>query len=247
MNNTTEIINLNVGGTKFTTTKQTLCSCKSIFSDLIKNNPTNNEIFIDRSGKYFEHILEFFRNGNKTILTNDRNILKLVYQECEYYNLIELQQKIRQKYPEETQTISNSNCKNLKKIIEPLINNGWVSNDKSFTEIDAEYEKFKQNTVLFNKLTQLRLESSKLRFHYLTVDEKKLYDSNIANKTNLWLCKSSIWLLTEDNRYRMKITIQNKEFIFNTNGIFEIIQKSNEIWEQKMIITVNLKRNFLDN
>ena len=66
------LIKLNVGGFKFTTTKSTLLSlsCK-FFEELLSSSSQNEEIFIDRPGKIFEHILNTLRGKklNNNILS----------------------------------------------------------------------------------------------------------------------------------------------------------------------------------
>jgi len=67
------LIKLNVGGFKFTTTKSTLLSlsCK-FFEELLSSSSPNEEIFIDRPGKNFEHILNTLRGKklNNNILND---------------------------------------------------------------------------------------------------------------------------------------------------------------------------------
>jgi len=68
-----EIVELNIGGHKFSTTKSTLLSSgSSFFSGLISGRipslqDNNGAFFIDRDGQYFPPILEFLRNGSCTI------------------------------------------------------------------------------------------------------------------------------------------------------------------------------------
>ena len=66
-------VKLNVGGTIFETTDQTLLINSEYFVALFNKDksryfdPNDNqikEIFIDRSPKAFEHILEYWRNPN---------------------------------------------------------------------------------------------------------------------------------------------------------------------------------------
>lgn len=61
-------IKLNVGGVIFNTSFKTLSnSPESVLPKLEKSDVTitNNTIFIDRSGKHFEYLLIFLRNGCK--------------------------------------------------------------------------------------------------------------------------------------------------------------------------------------
>ena len=56
-----DLVFLNVGGVKFTTTTHTL-HCSSVLSKF-SSNTANTAHFIDRNGKYFYYILEFLRVG----------------------------------------------------------------------------------------------------------------------------------------------------------------------------------------
>ena len=63
---------LNVGGTKFQTTMETLKNGESSFlASMVNNNwqesnPTD-EIFIDRDGTHFRYILNHYRRGESTL------------------------------------------------------------------------------------------------------------------------------------------------------------------------------------
>ena len=67
------IITLNVGGVKYQTTKTTLCShAESIFAKIFGGTfslkPSDDgSYFIDRNGKYFDHILDYLRNNRLNI------------------------------------------------------------------------------------------------------------------------------------------------------------------------------------
>lgn len=69
-----QLIKLNIGGFKYTTSHSTLCSVSNFFSNLIGNpqhfKPVLDEegaYFIDRDGKYFEPILEYLRTSELNI------------------------------------------------------------------------------------------------------------------------------------------------------------------------------------
>ncbi len=145
MNNKVEkevsnIIILDIGGIKFKTTKRTLQKYDIIFNGLIESCIDNNEIFIDRDGKYFEYILEFLRNGDNVILPDDETINKKIYLECQYYCLIELQNKIKNIYKwNETKIIEMTDYKKLLETINEHVNDGWISNDKTYKQYKKEH------------------------------------------------------------------------------------------------------------
>jgi len=86
-----EIIKLNVGGYKFSTTSSTISKCGSNFlSNLINGKiPSLKDeegyIFIDRNGKNFEIILDYLRNG--ILLIPPTISLKSVIVEASFYSL----------------------------------------------------------------------------------------------------------------------------------------------------------------
>ena len=57
------MINLNVGGTKFTTKLETLMKIP-YFANGLNDSDLTEEIFVDRSGKIFDKILNIFRDPN---------------------------------------------------------------------------------------------------------------------------------------------------------------------------------------
>ena len=88
-----KIIELNVGGTVFCTTINTLLSEKnSLFETLINKETeqvkdSNNRYFIDRDGPLFNYILDYLRNKLSFVPPSnliDTNRLKI---EAEYYKL----------------------------------------------------------------------------------------------------------------------------------------------------------------
>lgn len=95
---TSDIINLNVGGQKFSTSRQTLCSVPdSFFSSLISGRiPSCRDeqgyIFIDRDPKYFSVILNFLRTRELN-LTGIDNIASLK-NEAEFYAITPLVKRL---------------------------------------------------------------------------------------------------------------------------------------------------------
>ena len=110
-----EVINLNIGGHKLTTSLQTLQSDPSsmlgiMFSGrhpIIKQD--DGSIFIDRDGRHFHIILNYLRGTISSIeqLPDDRLTLSDLVSEVEYYQLQGLRKIIKLKKTERT-TLSQS-------------------------------------------------------------------------------------------------------------------------------------------
>jgi hypothetical protein len=105
MSQPNEIIQLNIGGTYFSTTYETLTSIEenSLFSDMFKTKSVpiikdaDNKVFLDRDGTLFKHILGYLRNKNLTLSENFGD-LKLLKDEAEYYKLPKLLKIIENDY-----------------------------------------------------------------------------------------------------------------------------------------------------
>ncbi|KAL9558472.1 hypothetical protein MBANPS3_000890 [Mucor bainieri] len=95
------LINLNVGGASFSTSRDTLLKSKYFASllseDSMANKTINNkgEIFIDRSGDLFREILYFMRTGSATL--TDKRRLASLQEEAEFYQLQGMIEVIKQK------------------------------------------------------------------------------------------------------------------------------------------------------
>ncbi|CAF4912685.1 unnamed protein product, partial [Rotaria sp. Silwood1] len=93
---------LNVGGEKFSTKVETLTREKNTFFTAlfsqqwqIKGDPNDGSIFIDRNGKIFYYILEYFRT--KTVPNNvmkDETLLNSLFIEAEYFRLHSLMDRL---------------------------------------------------------------------------------------------------------------------------------------------------------
>ena len=92
-----EIINLNVGGTKFTTSRQTLTQTPdTFFTGLLSGRimtfkDDTGAIFIDRDPVMFRVILNYLRN--RTLSLDDVNLKELKH-EAEFYGLAPLVKKL---------------------------------------------------------------------------------------------------------------------------------------------------------
>ncbi|CAF0933327.1 unnamed protein product [Rotaria sordida] len=89
------MITLNIGGEKFSTKVETLTHEKNTFFTAlfsqqwqIKRDPNDGSIFIDRNGKIFIYILEYFRtNTVPNNIMQDETLLNSLFIEAEYFRL----------------------------------------------------------------------------------------------------------------------------------------------------------------
>ena len=90
-----ELVRLNVGGTKYITTKATLRKYPdSMFGAMFRENiPLSTDgdgnYFIDRCGHIFQYILQFLRSG-KLVLPKDFCELELLQEEASFYQIKDL-------------------------------------------------------------------------------------------------------------------------------------------------------------
>ena len=103
-----DIVNLNVGGRIYTTTRNTLSSKRgddgNFFTQLLDNDKSGRipcerdekgRIFIDRSGKIFEDVLDFLRNGEILAETNTKR--RKIERELDFFQIA-----VKQKKPDDT-------------------------------------------------------------------------------------------------------------------------------------------------
>ena len=100
-----EIIQLNVGGTFYTTTRHTLMTYQDsmlanmVSSDIPTTKDAQGRIFIDRDGKLFNHILNFLRNS-KLSLPDNFNVLESLGDEADFYQIQPMIDAIKEVKPE---------------------------------------------------------------------------------------------------------------------------------------------------
>jgi len=88
-----EPIILNVGGKRFTTSLSTLRSITGTFFEKMFRKGANTTIsadgtyFIDRDPRTFGHILDYLRNGDLLIKTDDKNLRMELLDDAEYFEL----------------------------------------------------------------------------------------------------------------------------------------------------------------
>jgi hypothetical protein len=88
-NEESSIIELNVGGTYYTTSKATLCSQESMLKSLFRFPLVYDQqkrLFIDRDGQHFRYILNFLRDNYIDIPT-DPIVQNELLREAQYYCL----------------------------------------------------------------------------------------------------------------------------------------------------------------
>jgi hypothetical protein len=87
---------VNVGGTRFSTTKTTLCSHSDFFAAALQSGvfregcDDSSEFWVDRSSEAFPIILDFMRCG--VLLCNDRSLLAKVILDADFYGMRKLLQ-----------------------------------------------------------------------------------------------------------------------------------------------------------
>jgi hypothetical protein len=95
------LIKLNVGGVCYRTHKETI-EVTEFFQNLLENEMAksiteNGEVFIDRNGRIFEHILDFLRGGNLEYLQNDEGLLLQLRSEADFYGMDQMKNEIEKK------------------------------------------------------------------------------------------------------------------------------------------------------
>jgi len=103
-----KIINLNVGGTVFATSRETLNAAgDSFFTSLIGNNfkaerDHQNNLFIDRDPKLFSIVLNFLRSQCTHLTVDKCNRAKLqsIHAEAEFYAVTPLMEEVERQLGE---------------------------------------------------------------------------------------------------------------------------------------------------
>ncbi|XP_078599598.1 BTB/POZ domain-containing protein KCTD6-like [Branchiostoma floridae x Branchiostoma japonicum] len=102
------IVNLNVGGHIYTTTRSTLTSYDSVLSTMVSQAPLRRRahgnsaallddqgrFFIDWDGTVFRHVLNFLRIGG-LVLPDEFKEFDLLEMEAEYYGIQEMLDAVR--------------------------------------------------------------------------------------------------------------------------------------------------------
>jgi hypothetical protein len=113
-------VKLNIGGTIFETTKETLTSVHSLFTPLLSEQfkielDQNGAIFIDRDPTYFSTILNYMRNPSKPLITiamNEKEIA-CIKEEIDFYQIESL---MLEDLFDKTKLICQYECIDLKNV-----------------------------------------------------------------------------------------------------------------------------------
>lgn len=212
-----DIIHLNVGGTKYTTTKSTLRRFpKSMLGAMFTGNlPVTTDkdgyYFIDRCGYIFEYILQFLRSG-KLILPNNFSDIELLQCEVDFYQIEELKVAVKDYTEKRNKNVEANDGKTLLY----CMFRGHNLEGKSFIDYGiytkSKYTKFeKRNDISYGKL--------------LNLNSLKTYLQN-----NGWVLKDSAKLKIEEApAFFLTEGIEGNPFLKNvTYNAVDI-----EIWVQK--------------
>lgn len=99
-----DIITLNVGGIKYTTTKNTLTNSESMLSAMFTTNfvtvepQPDGSYFIDRNGENFKYILKYLRDSKINIENMQNHQVQDIIDEAKYYGITKLVGSIVYKY-----------------------------------------------------------------------------------------------------------------------------------------------------
>jgi len=115
-NRRSSVVNINVGGQRFTTSVNTLQRAR--FFQNLDRLPRDGDgyIFVDRDPNLFQYVLTYLRSGRVFLQEWDKSLRDSLYYESEYYQIDELQQELRQskQFPDST-ILSSEDQKQLNK------------------------------------------------------------------------------------------------------------------------------------
>tara|TARA_A100001011_G_scaffold352140_1_gene392755 strand:+ start:647 stop:994 length:348 start_codon:yes stop_codon:yes gene_type:complete len=95
------MISLNIGGTVFITSLETLKSNNCFFSALVSNTNDKQHFFVDRDPTHFIYILNYLRGSH--FLPSNPDVLKQLQIEADFYCLTELSKNILDKLKNDLQ------------------------------------------------------------------------------------------------------------------------------------------------
>ncbi|KAL6065278.1 BTB/POZ domain-containing protein kctd6 [Balamuthia mandrillaris] len=94
-----DVVDLNVGGTFYSTTRTTLCRFDSMLRSMFSRRysiqrAADNRVFIDRDGELFKFVLQFLRDGDLEVKYMDMNLVARLRREAAFFCLHELEEKL---------------------------------------------------------------------------------------------------------------------------------------------------------
>lgn len=199
-----EIVNLDVGGHMYTTTRSTLTRFPSSLTlmCILQIFDSDGKVFIDRNGRMFEYILEFLRT-NKLSLPDDFSDFASLTAEVEFYDIPELtlslerveESKLHVNYIEILETrkdkFKETVLKGKKEVLETLPLTAFKIEDKvepknakasSYVEITFDYGNARLQLAEILSNNGWTCESSDFSStsyqppYYLTINEQRYRD-----------------------------------------------------------------------
>lgn len=83
-----DIVQLNIGGVLFYTTRTTLNLCPSILKTMVNASPEKTDFFVDRDPMLFRYVLNWIRGTH--CLPSDPDMREELWYEADYYGLEEM-------------------------------------------------------------------------------------------------------------------------------------------------------------
>lgn len=143
-NDQNEIIEFNVGGFNYTTSRSTILSypdsmlCRMISGQIPTATDTNKRIFIDRDGPIFRHILNFLRDKRLNIPENFNEYAQL-RQEADFYQIEPIVTYLDCLFPDK---FNSKTCLNqsMTSLTPAVINESTGNKDMYFTIISKLHQ-----------------------------------------------------------------------------------------------------------
>ena len=115
------IVHLNVGGTFYSVSMQTLIFPSDYFSEMLSKQKepgglVEGRIFIDRNGDLFTHVVNYMRNLDNWHAPENPNLLLDLINEAQYYRLNGMLEKIKHRVPKRKETFSIIFCEQYRQV-----------------------------------------------------------------------------------------------------------------------------------
>eukprot|EP01127_Copromyxa_protea_P009786 TRINITY_DN2327_c0_g1_i2.p1 TRINITY_DN2327_c0_g1~~TRINITY_DN2327_c0_g1_i2.p1 ORF type:complete len:279 (-),score=37.88 TRINITY_DN2327_c0_g1_i2:154-990(-) len=175
-------VTLNIGGTKYDTTKQTLLSKESTFFAGLLQFPGNQDkvyFFIDRDGEWFAPILSYFRTGELYIPSHMP--ISRVLCEANFYGI----------------TLPFSSCVENETLGE-WIDDAWLEHRKvkqAFERIQSLGETKELLTLILSEFKECADEGVPIKFTLLNHRERFVSELRSTTPQSLW--KDSRWGISQ--------------------------------------------------